>query len=440
MFGDIISMITDNNVQNIAMRCKQRREALLDLIKKQYPDKSGTVFLLAPIEGDHQAFIQESSFYYFSGISEPATVISFAQNQPTVFYQPDFGSLRAKWIDSTYVINNQTKILYGIDELCFLGKQIAGYHVDPYFSQTDYQTLIEHLTDMVAQKKTIFTLYPTHSRMYASAKMVLDRLALFVPGLMHCVIDVSDLVAKLRKKKDMSEIELMYQATSITQAAFQAATHVIKPDVNEAQVQAAIEYIFTENGAQPAYTTIVGGGLRATILHYRTNNMPLHAGDLVLIDAGAMFEHYCSDITRVFPVSGKFNKEQKKLYEIVLDTQELVAEHAKPGMWLSNAKEQDISLQHIAINFLKKQGYDQYFIHSIGHHLGLDVHDAASKTSQLEVGDVITIEPGVYIPAKSIGIRIEDNYWVVADGAPVCMSEDIPKSVKDVEEMVKQRF
>lgn len=440
MFGDIVSMITDDQVLDIANRCKNRRDALLDLIAQQYPDKSGTVLLLAPLEMGHYKFLQESSFYYFSGISEPAMALMFSKNQPTTLYQPDFGSLRAKWVHSVDVINEQTKVLYGIDELQSLGKPVAGYQVDPYFPALDYQNLIDHLSEMVINKKTIFTLYPVHSSSYGSVKMVLDRLALFVPNLMNHVVDVSNLVAKLRKKKDMAEIEMMYQAVAITQAAFQAAAHVIKPGATEAQVQAAMEYIFTEQGATPAYSSIVAGAVRATILHYHTNNMTLNKGDLVLIDAGARYGHYCADITRVFPVSGTFSKEQKKLYEIVLATQEHVASFAKPGMWISNAEQQDMSLQHIAINFLKKYGYDQYFIHGIGHHLGLDVHDVPSRSAQLEAGDVITIESGVYIPEQSIGIRIEDNYWIVADDEPVCLSEDIPKSVRDVENMVKQSF
>jgi Xaa-Pro aminopeptidase len=153
-----------------------------------------------------------------------------------------------------------------------------------------------------------------------------------------------------------------------------------------------------------------------------------------------MFAHYCADITRVFPVSGTFSKEQKKLYEIVLATQELVADSVRSGMYLSNEKEQEISLQHIAIKFLQKQGYDKYFIHGIGHYLGLDVHDVGSRAVPLQEGDVITIEPGIYMPQESVGIRIEDNYWVIADAPPVCLSEAIPKMVGEVEDMVQQKL
>lgn len=440
MFGDLIAMMSGAQGQDVATRLGQRRKALLELIAQEYPEKKGSVFLFAPIELDHQSFIQDSSFYYFSSISEPATVMSFALHEPTVIYMPDFADMRAKWVHSVDVINEQTKCLFSIDEIVKSGDRIAAYQVDPYFSAADYKNIIDRLRDMVAQGQTIFTLYPTHTRLNASVKMVIDRLVFFVPGLSNQIVDISPLIGRLRRKKDMSEIEAMYQAVAITAGAFQAASRIIKPGVNEAAVQAGIEYIFTENGSRPAYPSIVGGGKRATILHYHTNQAELEAGSLVLIDAGAMYQHYCADITRVFPVSGKFNKHQQKLYEIVLETQQHVAQAVRPGMWISNPQEQDMSLQHIAMQYLKKHGYDNYFIHGIGHYLGLDVHDVGSRLDPLQEGDVITIEPGIYIPEESIGIRIEDNYWVIADASPVCISEDIPKSIEDIEQMVQQDF
>ncbi len=440
MFGDLIHATESEKSSNFTSSLKKRRIALMELIAQAYPDKQGSIFLFAPIELDFHDFLQDSSFYYFSGINDSASVLSWSFHESTVLYQPDFGILREKWIHSVDVINDQTKSLYAFDELKKSGKLLNSYNVDPYFAAQDYEYVIECLIKMVVQRQTIFTIYPQHSRMNASVKMILDRLAQFVPGLMAQVVDISDLVVKLRRKKDMSEIELMYQAIEITQMAFQAASHMIKPGVNEAEIQAAIEYIFTENGARSAYGAIIGAGHNATILHYRTNRSVMREQDAVLIDAGAMFKHYCADITRVFPVSGKFSKRQAELYEIVLATQEHVALHAKPGVWINNAKEQENSLQHIALNFLKQHGYDQYFGHGIGHFIGLDVHDVGSRSAQLEAGDVITIEPGIYIPKESIGIRIEDNYWIIDDAPAVCMSEDIAKSVLEVEEMVQQNL
>jgi Xaa-Pro aminopeptidase len=205
-------------------------------------------------------------------------------------------------------------------------------------------------------------------------------------------------------------------------------------------MQAALEYVFTEHGATCAYPSIVAGGVRGTILHYDKNNHRLNKGDLVVLDAGARYGYYSADLTRTYPVSGTFTQEQKDLYEIVLATQEIVAEAAKPGVWLFNKDEQEASLHHIGYNFLKKYGYEKYFIHGIGHFLGLDVHDVGDRSELLQEGDVITIEPGIYIPEKNMGIRIEDNYWIVDQTTPVCLSEALPKTILGVEEMIQQTF
>lgn len=442
MFKDLVSLVGEipQSEKNLHQRVTSRRKKLIELLGQQYPDKKGTVFLFAPIEHDHATFVQDSSFFYFSEISEPAAVLSFGFYDHTTLYQPNFGDVRTKWVQSVDVINDQTKILYGIDELKHNGMMLSSYTVDPYFVQSDYQHVIQDIVQTIAQGKFIFTLYPQHSRAYAQVKFIIDRLSLFIPSLMQHIIDISPLVAQLRRKKDISEIEKMYQAIAITDAAFQAAAHMIKPDCKEAEIQAAMEYIFTENHATRAYPSIVAGGKRATVLHYNLNDGTVPAGDLVLIDAGAKFGNYCADITRVFPVSGKFTKRQKELYQIVLDTQMHVAEYVRPGMWLSGAADPKMSLQHIAHEYLKKYGYDKYFIHGIGHYLGLDVHDVGSRQEALAEGDVITIEPGIYIPEEGIGIRIEDNFWILSDAEPMCMSEEIPKDLELIEEMVQQNF
>ncbi len=273
MFNDLISLVGQmpQSEKNLQERVTGRRKKLIELIGEHYPDKKGTIFLFAPIEHDHATFIQDSSFFYFSEISEPAAVVSFGFYDPVTLYQPNFGDLRSKWVQPVDVINEETKILYGIDVLKHSGAVLGTYTVDPYFSQTDYQQVIQDLLQTIAQGKVIFTLYPQHSRAYAQVKNIVDRLSLFVPNLMQHIVDISPLVAKLRRKKDISEIEKMYQAIGITEAAFQAAAHMLRPDCKEAEIQAAMEYIFTENHATRAYPSIVAGGKRATVLHYNLN-------------------------------------------------------------------------------------------------------------------------------------------------------------------------
>src|SRR6185436_7465046 len=140
-----------------------------------------------------------------------------------------------------------------------------------------------------------------------------------------------------------------------------------------------------------------------------------------------------------YPVSGTFTKRQREVYDLVLETQEYIASIAKPGMWLSNKNKPEQSLNDLAKKYLTERGYGSYFPHGIGHFLGLDVHDVGDYALPLREGDVITIEPGIYIPEENLGIRIEDDYWIVKDGV-VCLSEFIPKRAEDIEAVVQQVY
>lgn len=421
------------------MNYKNRRNQLIDLVKSEHSSVQGQIILFSPCEDAYRSFVQESNFYYFSGIVEPASVMTISQDEQ-MFYRPAYTDMRAKWVHSQVDITQDFIESQGFDGLGTTGKQCALVHIYPYFDYAVYENVITLLSKLVSEGKKIFTIYPSNSYQSVENRFIIDRLALVIPRLHEHIIDISPQTAQLRRKKDMLELELLYKAVEISASAHQAAMHMLKPGCNEAEVQASLEFVFTEQGAVPAYPSIVAGGVRGTILHYGTNNQPLLDGQLVVIDAGARYNYYCADITRTYPVSGKFTQEQKDLYELVLQAQELVAEQAKPGVWLSNKDEQEASLHHIAVNFFKQHGYDKYFIHGIGHFLGLDVHDVGDGTKPLQEGDIITIEPGLYIPEKQLGIRIEDNYWIVDQTTPVCLSEAIPKTIQDVEEMVQQSF
>jgi Xaa-Pro aminopeptidase len=238
----------------------------------------------------------------------------------------------------------------------------------------------------------------------------------------------------MRMTKSSDEIDKIYRSIEIVQHAQDAIAKMIRPGVYEKEIQALIEYVFISSGATAAFPTIVGTGNNSTILHYTSGKSEFLKGDLVVVDCGAKYKYYCSDITRTYPVSGKFTKRQQEIYDIVLATQSLVAENAKPGVWINNPKDPNNSLQHIALNFLKSKKLDVFFIHGIGHHLGLDVHDASEKRP-LQVNDIITIEPGIYIPEENIGIRIEDNYWIMPDGS-ICLSESIVKEREALTELM----
>ncbi|MBP6869530.1 aminopeptidase P N-terminal domain-containing protein [Candidatus Babeliales bacterium] len=418
---------------------RKRREALLELVKAEHAACAGTIFLFAPCDDPGRSFVQDSSFYYFSGVVEPASVM-MVRSSEHVFYRPAYTDLRNQWVASPIQITENYMQTIGFDSLASTGERYDSIHVYPYFDFNLYHNIIGLLSNMLARGEKIFTIYPTNSYESFMVRMVIDRLALVVPHLKENIIDISLQVAQLRRKKDMSEIESLYKAVDISVQAHYTSISMLKAGNKESDMQAALEYVFTEHGAVPAYPSIVAGGLRGTVLHYHQNNHAFVAGDLVVVDAGARYNYYCADLTRAYPVSGTFSSEQKELYEMVLEAQETVADQAKPGMYLMNKDIQDASLHHIAVNVFKKYGYEQYFTHGVGHFLGLDVHDVGSRTDVLQEGDVITIEPGLYIPEKNIGIRIEDNYWIVDQTTPVCLSEALPKTVKAVEDMIQQSF
>ena len=414
-----------------------RRRDLVNAIKQEYPEcKTGIVVLFAAFENDEQRFRQESSFFYLTGLTDPSTVVIMDLESRATLYLPACSKDRSAWMYSELPLTPTNLKKLGIDQMRDLGKPCQGYQLHPYFTQAEYEHVLARMAQTVAAGGSIFTLSPTSTYEYVEQRFVLDRLFTFMPHLSAHVRDVSQIVARMRRKKDMREIEQLYKAIEITGLAQEAAAQSIQAGVNEAEVQAALEYMFTGSQALPAFPSIVGSGKNSTILHYHANSHVLKNGDLVVVDIGARYQGYCADITRTYPVSGTFNKRQRELYQMVLDTQEYIADKAKPGIWLKNKEKPDQSLHHLAQEFLDKKGYGKYFIHGIGHYLGLDVHDVGDYTEPLHEGDVFTIEPGIYIAQENIGIRIEDDYWVVKDGV-VCLSESLPKKPNDIQDFMQ---
>lgn len=185
---------------------KNRRKRLLAALEEEFAHKKGKVVLFAPIEQENQLFLQDSSFYYFTGISEPACVFVADMQEGSQLYVPQFGALRSKWIHSQDVINEQTISLFGIDELKMLGAPMSDYQMCPYFAAQDYSEVIALLQDMVAKKQTIYTLYPSDKRAYACVRQVVDRLLLFVPEAARYVVDISAAVAQIRRKKKFQKL------------------------------------------------------------------------------------------------------------------------------------------------------------------------------------------------------------------------------------------
>ncbi|MHC4959508.1 MAG: aminopeptidase P N-terminal domain-containing protein [Planctomycetota bacterium] len=229
-----------------------------------------------------------------------------------------------------------------------------------------------------------------------------------------------------RSIKEDDEVARLEQAIGITHAAFRDAIPRIRAGSSEANVDAALLESVRRRGARPAYPFVVGAGANAPIPHYFRNADPLLSGDLLVIDAGASVDRYAADITRTFPVSGRFTPRQREVYEVVLEAQTQAIKAVRPGATFAQ-------VHKVAHDIIATAGFRQYFIHGTSHHVGLDVHDPGPAI--LKPGMTITVEPGIYIREERIGIRIEDIVLVTADGHRV-LGAPFPKTIAEVEALL----
>jgi Xaa-Pro aminopeptidase len=262
-----------------------------------------------------------------------------------------------------------------------------------------------------------------------------ERIRKFNPHVQ--IADLSPIVAELRKVKSPFEIALLQKAIDITGESQREAARTIRPGAFEYEAQAAIEAAFTRNGAErPGFPSIIGSGIYSTILHYNTNRKKIEAGDLVVVDIGAEYSYYTADITRTFPASARFTPRQREIYQLVLDAQRAAEKAFTPGESTLAALHRAAAAAMKASPLRDKQGntLEKYFIHGSSHWLGMDVHDVGGY-SNLPVGAVFTIEPGIYIPEEKLGVRIEDDYLVTATGL-VKLSRAIPSEADEIERLM----
>jgi Xaa-Pro aminopeptidase len=273
-------------------------------------------------------------------------------------------------------------------------------------------------------------------------------------------VSLEHFVHDMRLYKSRAEVKVMRQAANIAARAHKRAMQVCRPGMMEYELEAEYLHEFRRAGGEPAYPSIVGGGENACVLHYTENNAELNGGDLVLIDAGVEHQCYASDITRCFPVNGRFSKAQRAIYELVLDAQLAAIEEVYPGNnWNAphDAAVKVITRGLVKLGLLKgrtpslvkEQAFRKFYMHRTGHWLGMDVHDVGEykvgdEWRVLEPGMVLTVEPGIYIAARSkgvarkwwnIGVRIEDDVLVTRAGYDV-LSKNVPKTVEEIEALM----
>ena len=273
------------------------------------------------------------------------------------------------------------------------------------------------------------------------------------------ILDWRPMLSEMRLIKSPNEIRLMQQAGQITALGHIKAMQTTRPNRFEYEIESDILHEFNRHCARfPSYNSIVAGGNNACILHYTENDRPLNDGDLVLIDAGCEFAMYAGDITRTFPVNGKFSQPQREIYDLVLKAQKRAIKLLVPGNSIKQANDEVIRIKTQGLvdlgilkgdvdTLIEQQAYRQFYMHGLGHWLGLDVHDVGSygqdKQRILEIGMVITVEPGIYISEdadvpeqyKGIGVRIEDNLLMTEYGNKI-LTAAAPKEIADIENLM----
>lgn len=253
------------------------------------------------------------------------------------------------------------------------------------------------------------------------------------------IADITPLITPLRKVKDAWEIEQMQKAIDITGEGILDIIRQARASMYEYELEAMLFYRMQRSGAHHwGFAPIIASGINAATLHYGQNNCRIEEGQLVLMDVGAAYNNYSADITRCFPVSESFSDRQKQIYQLVLDVQKEIIEMIKPGVSLMDLQVKTRELlaeSALAIGLIKDlDEITRYYMHGVSHFLGLDTHDLGGRNAILEVGNVITVEPGIYIPEENLGVRIEDDVLVTESGNCV-LSHNIPKEISEIEEI-----
>ena len=429
---------------------RQRQTRLL----RQLPPSSVLVLPAAQLvtrsRDTEFVFRQNSDFWYLTGFNEPDAWLLLSNHER---YAGDYRALVCQAKDP------QLEIWHGKR----LGPEQAleSFKLDEAYPT---EVLPEVLTEWLEGHQQVF--FPQGEFTFADEAVfaVLDTLRktpkqnLAPTALMDC----RPLIHEMRLLKSREEIAVMSQAAEISARAHRRAMQFASPGCYEYQLEAELHHEFAMAGArQPAYGTIVGGGENACILHYTENNQQIADGSLILIDAGAELHGYAADITRTFPVNGKFTAEQARVYQLVLDAQLAALAQLKGGVTLPAVTEVVIDvicrglcelglLKESPEQALASKSWRRFFMHGLGHYLGLDVHDVGDylldgQPRPVADGMVITVEPGVYIPVeddipepyRGIGIRIEDNIVITGEGYQM-LTGDVPKTIAEIEALMAE--
>lgn len=414
---------------------RARRQELAKAMSGEGTGPGGTLILFAPVEPEGQndlyGFRQEDNFYYLTGWAEPgAAIVINSSPYSEILFLPEHNLTQEKWTGPKLGPESpQAAKLTGFDKVASLD------------SMHD-----ELLKTLPQPRALIYSDLGSNGQSAASSGPVewLRRSNSF-PNYV-AFRDVRPLLAKLRMVKDAGEVEFIRHATDASMAAHLAAFKAIRPGISEREVSALMQYEFGKRGCErPAYAPIVGSGFYSTVLHYSDDSHVMKDGDVVVMDVAGEFSMYATDITRTVPVDGKFTARQREIYEIVLGAQEAAIKAFQLGKSKLATGSNPDSLYRVARDYIGSHGkdlhgnpLDKYFIHGLGHHVGLNVHDASDPAVPLNKGMVFTLEPGIYIPEEKLGVRIEDMFLVDEDGKLVMLTKGLPRTADEVEQAMKK--
>ncbi len=368
-------------------------------------------------------FTPNRNFYYLTGIDEEKVImvmININGKVSEMLFIQENDPVMAKWVGET-ISEDRAKEVSGIEDIKFLKdfESIIASYFDRFSIDNVYLDL----------ERQEFNIPQTSSQNFA-----VDIMKRY-PYVR--VNNVYHDIALLRTIKREEEIELIKKAIDITYDGIKEIWSNAKPGMKEYEIEAYFNYILKKNGVKDfAFPTIAATGKNATILHYVDNNTKTEDGELMLLDLGAQYKYYNGDISRTFPINGKFSERQKEVYNIVLEANETVMKAVKPG--ITTGELQDITKRVLAqgckrIGLIKEDSeLNKYYYHGVAHPLGLDTHDVGPRNIELKPGMIITDEPGLYIEEEGIGVRIEDDILVTEDGY-VNLSAHIIKSIEDIE-------
>jgi Xaa-Pro aminopeptidase len=430
LFGCLVCILSVHALEKqTASAYHARRETLGASLR------GGVALLFAAPEPvlDFMPYRQDSDFYYLTGWNEPgaALMVIGAEGSAQPYKEILFLPTR----------NLRTELYTGVKMDAATAGVAQATGVDAVEPMTELPAELNRV--MARDRRLVHNIWAQPSSEPAKAIVTFDAATLGMDNAPPAR-DVTGLVAPLREVKDQGEVELLKKASESSIAAQVAMMHVVRLGVTERAIAGKMTEVWLEHGCErPSYAPIIGSGINSTTLHYAANARTMEEGDILVVDAACEFSMYAGDITRTVPVNGHFTPRQREIYNIVLGAQQAAINAFVAGKSSINDRERKDtdSLDTAAYNYINTHGKDllgqplgKYWLHGLGHMMGIDVHDPASEyPAVLKPGMVFTIEPGVYIPEEKIGVRIECDFLVGADGKLIDLDAAMPHTADEVE-------